>query len=181
MAQNLPRGTPARLLVLLTLLTGLVAVSAWRDALQRERAVWVNYPTALGDRNFFQPAQLPVEVRVGGRVVRLTAAGGKTLRRKEAGMYRVGAGIENELPFQLYSPRENPAQSEEAHLYAHTAPGEFILLHAGVGQNGDPGTRATDQGSKTTPAPVPAGDPLQPGTLPPSGDSPDKTAANKSL
>jgi hypothetical protein len=36
MAQNTARGTPAKVLLLFALLTGAVAVSAWRDWLRRD-------------------------------------------------------------------------------------------------------------------------------------------------
>jgi hypothetical protein len=132
MAQNLPRGTPARLLVLLTLLTGLVAVSAWRDALQRDRAVWVNYPTALGDTAFFRPDRLPLDIEVGGQVVRLTATGEKPMRFRDDRMFRVGPGLSEGLPFQIYTSTENPGDSIDVPLFAHAAPGEFLTLQAGL-------------------------------------------------
>lgn len=138
MAQNLPRGTPARLLVLLTLLTGLAAVSAWRDALQRDRAVWVNYPTALGDTAFFRADRLPLDVEVGGQVVRLTAqAGEKPAAFRDDRMFRIGPGLSDGLPFQIYSSVGNPAEYAEVPLFARAAPGKFVRLQAGLRANSD--------------------------------------------
>lgn len=142
MAQNLPRGTPARLLVLLTLLTGLVAVSAWRDALQRDRAVWVSYPTALGDTAFFQPTRLPLDVEVGGQIVQLTAATGEPpVRVQDDRMFRIGPGLSDGLPFQIYTSSEKPGESMDVPLFAHAAPGEFIPLRVGLRGNPAPAAR----------------------------------------
>ncbi|MES2707008.1 MAG: hypothetical protein V4726_10450 [Verrucomicrobiota bacterium] len=181
MAQNIPRGTPARLLVLLTLLTGLVAVSAWRDALQRDRAVWLNYPTALGDTAYFQPALLPVQIRVGERVVQLTAAPEKPLRRRDDRMFRVAPGLGEALPFRLYTPQEHPAESGDPPLYARTAPGEFVHLQAGLQENISTPAPPVRISEKVLPPPAPAGDSFPPETVPVKDDFPDKKATNKSL
>jgi hypothetical protein len=131
MAQNLPRGTPARVLVLLSLLTGLVTVSVWRDALQRPGHTWVRYPTALGDTGLLKPGQLPVNLETpGGRVV--LSAGGTPLRRGDHRMFRVRTEMEPMLPFTLFTTVENLAATPDPKLYARTAPHEFLKLRAQV-------------------------------------------------
>ncbi|RYD38670.1 MAG: hypothetical protein EOP86_00135 [Verrucomicrobiaceae bacterium] len=162
MAQNLPRGTPARVLVLLTLLTGLVVVSAWRDALQRDRAVWLNYPTALGDNAYCRLDQFPVRVKAEGQVVRLAPADGKVLRLRDDRMFRLRPGPGDSLPFQLYTAVENPASTSDAPLYARTGPGQFIQLQAGLEDKNRPLSAAPDTSLETPRAPGPAQPPAEP-------------------
>lgn len=174
MAQNLPRGTPARVLVLLTLLTGLVVVSAWRDALQRDRAVWLNYPTALGDDAYCRPDQFPVQVEAEGQVVRLAPADGKVLRLRDDRMFRLGPGPGDSLPFQLYTTVENPGSATDAPLYARTGPGKFIQLQAGLEDK----SRLPPVSSAAPPEmpgpPLPAPPPPEPENAPPRRDFPGK-------
>lgn len=166
MAQNLPRGTPARVLVLLTLLIGLVVVSAWRDALRRDRDTWVRFPTALGDTGLLKPGQLPVTLTTGGKTVSLTT-GGQALHRRDDRMFRVAAGEGTGLPFTLFTSRENLVNDEDPKLYARTAPHLFQRLHARLGP-GSPDVSPTDSTfSKATPAPASGRDdtPVPPSSL----------------
>ena len=132
MAQNIPRGTPARVLVLLTLLVGGAVVSAWRDALRQAQNTWVFHPTALGDAALLQPDQLPVYLNTGGKIVNLTSSGG-TLQRRDDRMFRVQTATEGDLPFTLFSNRENLTGHADPKLFARTAPGQYIRLRAGMG------------------------------------------------
>lgn len=132
MAQNLPRGTPARVLVLLTLLTGLVTVSVWRDALQRPGNTWVRYPTALGDTGLLQPGNLPATLATGGGRVTLSAAGPPSSRRDDR-MFRVRTGMEAMLPFSLFTAEEDLAANPDPKLYARTAPHTYQRLRAVLG------------------------------------------------
>jgi hypothetical protein len=132
MAQNIPRGTPARVLVLLTLLVGGAAVSAWRDALRQAQDTWVVHPSALGDASLLQPDQLPVYLNTGGKIVNLTTNGAPFLRRDDK-MFRVQTSTEGDLPFSLFSNQENLTGGEDPKLYARTAPGQYLRLRAGIG------------------------------------------------
>lgn len=127
MGQNLPRGTPARVLVLLTLLTGLVVVSVWRDALRRDRDLWTRHPTALGDRGFLLPGHLPAQLEIKGQWIHLTA-GPAALSRRDDRMFRIETG--SPLPFTLFSPREtlDAGSGSDPRFYGRTAPGQYLRL-----------------------------------------------------
>ena len=131
MAQNLPRGTPARVLVLLALLIGLVAVSAWRDALRRGAATWVHHPTALGDTGLILPGQPPVRLTMGGKAITLTT-GAAIFNRRDDRMFRVVTGFGENLPFNVFSTRETLGAEAEPRLYARLAPNQFVRLRANL-------------------------------------------------
>ena len=131
MAQNLPRGTPGRVLVLLTLLTGLVAVSAWRDALRRETDAWVSHPTAVGDGDLLRPEPLPARLMRRGKALSLQAAGPPSARRDDR-MFRVLVGAGAELPFSLFTAREHLEAEADPKIYARLAPGQFVRLRVSV-------------------------------------------------
>ncbi len=150
MAQNIPRGTPARVLVLLTMLVGLVVVSAWRDALQRDTGAWVRYPTALGDTGLLLPGQLPVRLDAGGKIVTLTA-GGPAFHRRDDRMFRVATGAGAGLVFTLFSSKEILSADAEPKLYARTAPHQYVRLRAKLG--GTPPSLVTPGELRATPGP----------------------------
>ena len=131
MAQNTPRGTPARVLVLLALLMGLVAVSAWRDALQRGAVTWIRHPTALGDTAVYLPGQPPVRLTTGGKAITLTA-GAVPFHRRDDRMFRVTTGFGESLPFTVFSTRETLESESEPRLYARIAPHQFLRLRASM-------------------------------------------------
>lgn len=126
MAQNLPRGTPGRVLILLALLTSVVMVSAWRDALQRSRTVRLRYPTAVGDAAFYTPGSGPLRISSPGGVVELRESAGPRLRRADDRMFRVD--LNTGYPFPLYTDREKLAADVDPRLYARVAEGEFVRL-----------------------------------------------------
>ena len=161
MAQNIPRGTPARVLVLLTMLMGLVVVSAWRDALQRETGTWVRYPTALGDTGMLLPGQLPVRLDAGGKIVTLTA-GGAAFHRRDDRMYRVVTGAGAGLAFTLFTSKETLSADAEPKLYARTSPHQYVRLRAKLG--GAAPSLATPGELRATPEPpVLKAIPVEPG------------------
>ena len=127
MAQNLPRGTPARVLVLLALLLGLTAVSTWRDALQRDTASWVRHPTALGDASLFLPGQAPARLSTDGKNIILIPSK-SALHRRDDHMFRVTTGFGESLPFSVFSTRSTLQTEAEPRLYARTAPHTFRRL-----------------------------------------------------
>lgn len=129
MAQNIPRGTPGRVLVILALLMGLVVVSAWRDALHREAATWIRHPTALGDPGLFVRGQPPVQLTTGGKTITLTA-GTTPFHRRDDRMFRVTTGFGESLPFSVFSTKETLETEAEPRLYARTGPHQFLRLRA---------------------------------------------------
>ncbi len=54
MAANLQRSTPGRLLVLWAALMTWVLIYSWRVHLNRADYDWCDYPTALGDREYYK-------------------------------------------------------------------------------------------------------------------------------
>lgn len=174
MAQNLPRGTPARVLVLLTLLTGLVVVSAWRDALGRETNTGVRYPTALGDAGLLLPGQLPAHLQTGGRHFTITS-GGPTFHRRDDRMFRVLTGAPEGLPFSLFTTRETLPDEAEPKLYARTAPQQYLRLRASLHPSGAPVATPSRPVPASPQPPAPKAIPLAPGEqdfpddLPPQG------------
>ena len=131
MAQNTPRGTPARVLVILALLIGLVVVSAWRDALRREATSGVRFPTALGDAGIFRATPAPMELTQGGTTIRL-AAGLRTVTLRDDQMFRVDSPMAAGLKFSLFTRTENPASQADPKLYARTAPDRYRRITASL-------------------------------------------------
>ena len=129
MAQNIPRGTPGRVLVILALLMGVVVVSAWRDALQREAATWIRHPTALGDPGLLVRGQPPVQLTTGGKTITLTA-GNVPFHRRDDRMFLVTTGFGESLPFSVFSTRETLETEAEPKLHARTGPHQFLRLRA---------------------------------------------------
>ena len=130
---------------------GVVAVSAWRDALVRDAATWVRHPTALGDTGFFVRGQPPVRLASGGKSIVLTP-GSAILHRRDDRMFRVTTGAGGDLGFSLFTTRENLAAAAEPRLYTRIAPNQFLRLRAAVEDGA---------GSAAFPPPGP------PATLPP--------------
>lgn len=131
MAQNIPRGTPARILLIFTLLTAVVVVSAWRDALRRDPAAEIRHPTALGDPGFFRRGQPPVRIPVAGRLIELREDPGPAVARADDRMFRIP--VPPDSPFSLFSDREIPEGGipdggEEPVIYARCAPGQYVRM-----------------------------------------------------
>lgn len=122
MAQNLPRGTPARLLVILTLLVGLVMVSAWRDALQRDGAIWVTFPTALGAVDNVRPDQLPWKLEHSLPPVVVSRVGQGECEFRDEAMFRV-LSERLEIPFGIFRAGETGSKEE---YFARVGPGKYL-------------------------------------------------------
>ena len=180
MAQNLPRGTPARVLVLMALLIGLVAVSAWRDALGRDAATWIRHPTALGDIGFITRGQPPVRLTTGGKTVILTS-GAALFQRRDDRMFRVTTGFGENLPFSVFSTREALDAEAEPRLYVRLSPHGFLRLRATLdGPAALPGIQvltAPGLGPPAAEMPVRKAIPLGPE----APDFPEKTPQNGTL
>ena len=166
MAQNLPRGTPGRVLVLLAMLMGLVVVSAWRDALRRETLrreaaqrgeghPGIRHPTALGDPGLLQAGQLPVYLQAGGKNFTLRA-GAAIFHRGDDRMFRVLTGEQAGFPFTLFSTHETISAETEPRLYARKAPHHYLRLRTRLVQ------AKTPLGVATSPDPAPESPPLIP-------------------
>lgn len=125
MTRNTARGTPGKVLLLFALLTGVVAVAAWRDSLRRADLERVTWPTAVSDTLFYQP---------GGEQVKLTAQGGsffleeqpgERLQRRDDQMFRVPLAVP--VP-RLYTTTESWPQDTVPPLYLKTAHGAYVKV-----------------------------------------------------
>jgi len=134
-------------MVLLTMLIGLVVVSAWRDALRRDANTWVRHPTALGDDGLLLPGHLPVSLQAEGKIFTLTG-GGPVFHRRDDRMFRVATGDQAGFPFTLFTTHESLSAEAEPRLYARKAAHQYVRLR----------TRLLVPGAVTPPsrpAPVP--------------------------
>ena len=136
MAQNTARGTPARVIILFALLTGAVAVLAWRDARRNEKG-GIRYPTAIGDMSYFKPGGDPVPVSIHDNVFSLTEETGELLKRRDDRMWRVPLAVPQP---RLYTTTETFPEGEVPPLYLKTGPGEYVkveLREVAAGKTGD--------------------------------------------
>jgi len=122
MSRNTARGTPAKVLVLFALLTGVVVVAAWRDSLRRADLERVTWPTATGDNSFHQPGGPPLELQAQGSVFSLEEEPGERLQQRDDRMFRVPLAVA--VP-RLYTTSETWPAGELPPLYLKTAPGEY--------------------------------------------------------
>ena len=99
MAQNTPRGTPARVLILFALLTGAVVVAAFRDSLT-ENADRISYPTAVGDFTYHTAGTEPPPIPVEGGVLTLREDVTDRLQRRDDRMWRVPLAVSVPRPVQ---------------------------------------------------------------------------------
>lgn len=121
-AQNTARGTPARVLLLFALLTGVVAVAAWRDSLRRREIEHISWPTALGDTDYYKPGGDAIPVAVHGNVFTLHEVPGETRQSRDDQMFRVPLAVP--VP-RLYTPSETWPAGELPPLYLKTEAGEY--------------------------------------------------------
>jgi hypothetical protein len=125
MAQNTARGTPAKVLLLFALLTGAVAVSAWRDWLRRSEIERVTWPTALGDTDYHQAGSEPMKILVKETAYQLEEQPGEKLLRRDDEMFRVPLAVP--LP-RLYTISESWPADSVPPLYLKAAPGEYLRV-----------------------------------------------------
>ena len=121
MAQNTPRGTPARVLILFALLTGAVAVSSIQDA-RREGVFRISYPTAVGDDGYHKPDGDPLQVAVHGAIFILHEVSGERLQQRDDRMFRVPLAVPSP---RLYTTANTYPENEVPPLYLKTADGEY--------------------------------------------------------
>jgi hypothetical protein len=111
MAQNTARGTPAKVLLLFALLTGAVAVSAWRDWLRRS--------------DYHQAGSEPMKILVKETAYQLEEQPGEKLLRRDDEMFRVPLAVP--LP-RLYTISESWPADSVPPLYLKAAPGEYLRV-----------------------------------------------------
>lgn len=124
MAQNTPRGTPARVLLLFGLLTGAVVVSSLRDA-RRDDLFRVSYPTAVGDTGYHRPGGEPLSVGIDGTVFQLLEEPADRLSRRDDRMFRVPLAVPEP---RLYTTAESLPPNEVPPLYLKTSDGEYLRV-----------------------------------------------------
>ena len=93
MSANLPRSTPGRLLVLWAGLMTWVLIFSWRVHVNRVDYDWCEYPTGLGDGDYYQP-NTPADyhspvLKFPGHPEGLYRRSGKPLVRSDAAMTRL--------------------------------------------------------------------------------------------
>lgn len=124
MVQNTARGTPARVIILFALLTGAVAVVAWRDREPGESG-GVRYPTAIGDTTYFKPGSEPLHIAIQGSVFMLAEENGDLLQCRDDRMWRVPLAVPQP---RLYTTTESFPADEIPPLYLKTGPGEYVRV-----------------------------------------------------
>lgn len=133
MGSNTPRGTPARVLILFALLSGLVVVAAFRDS-QNPGAFTVSYPTATGDTACHRPGTEPPLIAAGGFIYALEESGEDILKRRDDRMWRVPLAVPTP---RLYTPSSTWPAGEIPPLYLKTGEGEYlrVLLRKATAQS----------------------------------------------
>ena len=124
MAQNTPRGTPARVLILFALLTGAVVVAAFRDFLTPD-ADRITWPTAVGDTVYHKPGTEPPPMAAGGSLFTLREDPADRLQRRDDRMWRVPLPLPQP---RLYSPVNSFPADQVPPLYLKTGPGEYLRV-----------------------------------------------------
>lgn len=124
MGANTPRGTPARVLILFALLTGLVVVSAYRDS-RNPDAFSVSYPTATGDTACHRPGTDPPPIAVDGIIYNLEESDDDILKRRDDRMWRVPLAVPTP---RLYTPSSTWPAGEIPPLYLKTGEGAFLRV-----------------------------------------------------
>lgn len=137
MAQNTPRGTPARVLILFALLTGVTVVSALRDS-RRPGLASVSYPTAVGDTDFHRPGDRPLQIAVHGSIFSLHEEADERLHRRDDRMFRVPLAVS--VP-RVYTTAESFSGEELPPLYLKAGHGEYVRvgLQKGIGADDEAG------------------------------------------
>jgi|GEM_PF-5841141 len=124
MAQNTARGTPARILIIFSLLAGAVVVSALRDS-RRADSGKIRYPTAVGDITYHAPGSGPLQIAVHGSVFTLQEESSERLERRDDRMFRVPLAVPEP---RLYTTTDSFAEKEVPPLYLKVADGEYVRV-----------------------------------------------------
>jgi hypothetical protein len=124
MAQNTPRGTPARVLILFALLAGAVVVSSIQDA-RREGGFRIAYPTAVGDDGYYKPGGDPLQIAVNGAIFSLHEDPSERIQRRDDRMFRVPLAVPSP---RLYTTTVSFPANEVPPLYLKTADGEYLRV-----------------------------------------------------
>jgi hypothetical protein len=124
MAQNIPRGTPARVLLIFALLMGAVVVSSIQDA-RRPDSFRITWPTAVGDEAYHKPGGEPLQISVNGAAYSLHEDAGERLQRRDDRMFRVPLAVP--VP-RLYTTSNTFPPNEVPPLYLKTGDGEYMRV-----------------------------------------------------
>jgi len=133
MAQNTPRGTPARVLIIFALLTGAVVVSALRDS-RRAESGRIRYPTAVGDTTYYTPGSGPVQISVQGSHFALHEVSGERLQRRDDRMFRVPLGVPEP---RLYATTSSFPEQEVPPLYLKVGDGDYVRMELREAEEGN--------------------------------------------
>jgi hypothetical protein len=130
MAQNTARGTPARILIIFSLLAGAVVVSALRDSRRADTGM-IRYPTAVGDITYHTPGTGPLQIAVHGSIFTLSEESAERFQRRDDLMFRVPLAMPEP---RLYTTTDTFPEHEVPPLYLKVADGEYVRveLRAGV-------------------------------------------------
>jgi hypothetical protein len=137
MAQNSPRGTPARVLIIFSLLAGAVVVSALRDS-RLANSGRVRYPTAVGDISYYTPGSSPLQIAVHGSVFVLNEESGERLRLRDDLMFRVPLAVPEP---RLYTSTSSFREDEVPPLYLKVADGEYVRVELRAAESGEAAKR----------------------------------------
>jgi hypothetical protein len=127
MAQNIPRGTPARVLLIFALLLGAVVVSSIQDA-RRQDGFRITWPTAVGDDTYHKPGGEPLQIVVNGSAFSLHEDASERLQRRDDRMFRVPLAVP--VP-RLYTTSNSLPPNEVPPLYLKTGDGEYMRVELG--------------------------------------------------
>ena len=112
MSANLHRSTPGRLLVLWAGLMTCVLIFSWRVHVNRADYDWCEYPTGLGDREYYKPLSAsdfhaPV-LKFQGHPEGLFRRSGKAVVRRDASMTKLAK--EDGGRMFVYTDSKRPAR-----------------------------------------------------------------------
>lgn len=112
MAANLHRSTPGRLLVLWAGLMTCVLVFAWRVHVNRADYDWCEYPTGLGDHDYYQTFSASdfhaPGLKFPGHPEGLYRRSGRPLKRSDAQMTKLVRDASNRL--FVYTDARSPGK-----------------------------------------------------------------------
>jgi hypothetical protein len=124
MARNSPRGTPARIVLVFSLLTAVVAVSAWRDR-HRAGLSRTGWPSAVGDEEFYETGSGPLALGVEGRMFRLVEENGERVALRDDLMWRVPLALSRP---RVYAPEQALPQDRLPRLFVKAGHGQYVEM-----------------------------------------------------
>jgi hypothetical protein len=125
MAENQSKDTPARVLLLFTLLFAGVTAAAWREAGHRDSIESVDFPTALADAQYCPISLLTKGAAFQGmldgheKIVTFTVAASSARKQQEERLWKVGKTADG--AFYIYQQQGGESKS----LWVKSAPNQF--------------------------------------------------------